>query len=171
MQAGGVRLNLKKSKTSLLRSPDDKPFCLTANAVVKRELFIFGGARPDPVATYKNISTAWAFDADKNTWRSLKPYPIPARGAIAVNLDNRRILIGAGFGGEPEDFLKTAYIYDVRANTYTQTVDFPVAAIVGGLLCHNGLVYCLGGEDNTRRTAACFSIKVSELVEAAKGSR
>jgi len=171
IRAGGVRLDLRQGTTSPLRTPEDTAFCLTANAVVKHRLFIFGGARPDPKTVYANLETAWAFDADRNDWRKLKNCPMPVRGAIAVNLDDRRILLGGGYGGQPEDFLKSAFIYDIKENSYATTVDFPVAAIVGALLRHNGVVYCLGGEDSARRTAACFSIKVSELIEAARPVR
>jgi N-acetylneuraminic acid mutarotase len=171
IRAGGLRLDLIRGKISPVNTPGDAAFCLTAHAVVRRGLFIFGGARPDPKTVYASLDTAWAFETDKNVWRKLQNYPMSVRGAVAVNLDDRRILIGAGYGGQPEDFLKTAFIYDTKANSYAATLDFPVAAIVGALLRHNGVVYCLGGEDSAHRTAACFSIKVSELIKAAKPAR
>ena len=83
-------------------------------------------------------------------------------------LDNHRILIAGGYGGDSRDFLAVAYIYDTRQDSYTKTMDLPIAGMVG-LVRAGDYVYCVGGEDKSpqHRTALCARVKVTELLKAA----
>lgn len=167
LHKGGERLHLPSGKAAALASPGDFAFGLAASVVVGQELFIFGGARHDPVTQVVNLSTAWAFDAGKSTWRRLQPYPFVVRGASAVMLDQRHILIAGGYGGEPADFTAAAFIYDTRRDAYMKTMDLPIAALVG-LVRAGDFVYCLGGEDKMKhRIATCARVRVDELKKAA----
>ncbi|MBI3852087.1 MAG: hypothetical protein HY298_17655 [Verrucomicrobia bacterium] len=167
----GVRLNLDRGNISALQPPGSVAFGLAASAVVGRELFVFGGVTPDPVNEIANLSAAWAFEAGKDKWRGLHPYPIAVRGVSAVKLDKHRILIAGGYGGQPEGFTAAAFIYDTERDAYTKTIDLPIAALVG-LVRAGDSVYSLGGEDRGgHRSDACFSVKVAELLKASNAIR
>jgi hypothetical protein len=85
-----------------------------------------------------------------------------------VELDENRILIAGGYGGEPEDFTARAFIYDIKRDSYAATTNLPIRAVVG-LVRLDDYVYSLGGEDRMKhRTDACFRIRVTELFGAAK---
>jgi hypothetical protein len=94
----------------------------------------------------------------------LQALPVFVRGAAAVVLDKRHILVAGGYGGDPEGFLSGAFIYDREKNAHARTTDLPVPAITA--LARSGdLVYVLGGEDRMKhRTDACFRIRVRELL-------
>lgn len=167
----GVRMNLDHGNISALQPPGSVAFGLAASVAVGRELFVFAGVTPDPVNEIANLSAAWALDTKKDNWRGLRPYPISVRGASAVKLDKRRILIAGGYGGQPEGFTAAAFIYDTKHDAYTKTMDLPIGALVG-LVRAGDLVYSLGGEDRGgHRTDACFRVKVAELLKAAKATR
>jgi len=165
LHKGGERLDLPTGKVGVLAPAGDCAFGLAASLGIGRELFVFGGVRPDLDKKYVSLSAAWAFDAGKGAWRALKPYPMPVHGSSAVKLDEHRILIAGGYGGNPPDFTAAAFIYDARRDTYTRTMDLPGAAMAG-LVRAADFVYCLGGENTKRRTAACARVTVAELLRA-----
>ena len=164
MRKGGRQYHLHDKGSSALPPAGDHPSGLGAMAVAGRELFIFGGAMHDPVKLVANLDNAWAFDAAKGTWRALKAYPFAVRGATTLALDEHRILIAGGCGGEPEHFIAEAFVYDVRRDAYTQAMDLPQAALAA-LVMNGDYVYCLGGEDRKKhRTDACWRIRVGDLL-------
>ncbi len=167
----GVRLNFERGEMSALQPPGDVSFALAASAVVGREWFVFGGVTTNAATEIANLNAAWAFDAPKNKWRGLHPFPIAVRGAAAVKLDEHRVLIAGGYGGQPEGFTAAAFIYDTKRDAYVKTMDLPVGALLG-VVRLGDFVYALGGEDRGKhRTDQCFRVKVAELLKPAKAMR
>ena len=140
-----------------------KPFATAASAVVREELFVFGGMNYDAEAKLPvNSAEAYAFSPEKNVWRKLASLAAPTRGLTAVTLDDGHIYIA---GGYREDFTAEAVIYDVKADRYRKAVPLPCAAMVG-LVKMGDHVYCLGGEDKKQsRTDKFFRIPVAELLK------
>jgi hypothetical protein len=168
LHRNGERIHLPDGKVSTLSIPDGSVFGLAASVVLGQELFVFGGAKYDAINQVADLSAVWAFDIPKATWRKLRPYPFPVRGASAVKLDQHHIFIAGGYGGEPAGFTAATYIYDPQHDTYTKSLDLPVAALVG-LVSAGDFVYCLGGEDKMKhRTDVCARISVRELLGATK---
>lgn len=144
--------------------PMDTGLAIAAYVAVGNELFIFGGSSRSPAGELINSNETWKFSPATGAWRQLAPYPIKARGAAAVALDAEHVLIGGGYGGPKDYFLATAHIYDVQQDKFRQSLDLPLAALLGLVAC-DGYVYCLGGEDRERhRTDVCFRIAVKELL-------
>jgi N-acetylneuraminic acid mutarotase len=153
-------------KNDLIESalPMATGLAIGAYVTIGTELFVFGGASRSAAGELMDSNETWKFNATSNSWRQLAPYPLKARGAAAVTLGAEHVLIGGGFGGPKNYFLAAAYIYDVQQNTFRQSLDLPLAALVGLVAC-DGYVYCLGGEDRERhRTDACFRIAAKELL-------
>jgi N-acetylneuraminic acid mutarotase len=166
LHKGGERLHLPDGKRSPLAPAGDAAFGLAAGTAIGNEFFIFGGAKYDAAKQFIGLNSAWMMNGDPTGWRSLKPYPMPIHASATVNLDDHRILIAGGYGGEPADFTAAAYIYDTRRDSYVRTMDLPIAGMVG-LVRVGDFVYCLGGEDKSpkHRTAACARVKVAELLK------
>jgi len=140
-----------------------KPFISAGAAVVSDELCVFGGLNWDePTKEIQNTQSAQAFSLAKNAWRSLRPLPAAVRGLSAVALDGRHIYLAGGYA---EEFRTEAFIYDVKADSYTPAKPLPYAAMVSLVVCE-GHVYCLGGEDKKQsRTDKFFRIPVAELLK------
>ena len=156
-----------KGTSSTVPFPTTEALCLAANVAARNELFMFGGATLDASNRTVNFSKAWAYSPHRAGWRPLRPLPIAVRGAAAVQLDRRHILVAGGYGGDPENFVASIFIYDCERDTYSRTADLPIPALVA--LARSGdFVYVLGGEDRMKhRTDVCFRIKVKELLESA----
>ena len=164
----GELFQLRNSSTTNVSLPSNAVVALAAGVVSGNELFLFGGGRHDPVKEVVDLNSAWAYDIVKGTWRNLRPYPFPVRGAAAVSLDPHHLLVGGGYGGAPAGFTAATFIYDTRRDAYTKAVELPVAALVG-LVVNGDFVYCLGGEDRMKhRTDICARITVKELLDAAR---
>jgi N-acetylneuraminic acid mutarotase len=139
----------------------DKPFAVAGYAVIGRELYVFGGMTYDAHTQLpRNTDAAFAFSPDKNVWRPLKQLSRYTRGLCAVALDDQHIYLA---GGYTDDFTASAYIYDVKADSYEAAKPLPYAAMVS-LVKLGGFVYCLGGEDKKQsRTDKCYRIPLEAL--------
>lgn len=156
--------NLQQKTLTPMPDYPGKPFGMAAAAVLDGELFVFAGAnaKNNGVA---NATEVHAFSMKTKQWRKLQPYPIAARGPTAVALDEHRIYIAGGYGGEPEGFLSAAFIYDKRTDSYAKAAPLPYAATVG-LLRHGDFVYCVGGEDKMKsRTDAAWRIRIQDSIK------
>lgn len=132
----------------------------TAGAVALGDrLFVFGGARWDPVAkTVVNHATAHVFEFAARRWRKLPDLPHPGRGLAAVALDQRRILIAGGYRNDAVEFVSDAVVFDVERGVYGSASALPYAAMVT-LVRDGEWLYCLGGEDRKRhRTDAVHRV-------------
>ena len=125
----------------------------------------FGGARWVAAQnSVENHSSAHAFDPADARWEKLPALPHPGRGFTAIALDEQHILIAGGYRNDAVEFVRDAYIYDVRSKTYRPTTPLPYAAMVT-LLQSGEWLYCLGGEDRKRhRTDAVFRIRWQPLL-------
>jgi N-acetylneuraminic acid mutarotase len=163
-----LMLALKGGARSMIPFPPTEALCLAANLAVGNEVFIFGGATLDSSNQTVNVNNAWAYSPLRNSWRALHPLPVSVRGAAAVQLDKHHILIAGGYGGEPENFIASAFVYDCERDEYSRTRDLPIPAILALARCGQ-FVYSLGGEDRMKhRTDACYRITVKELLESAQ---
>ena len=158
--------DLKKKIITTLPDYPGKAFGMAATAVLGDELFVFAGANWNETSKgVANATESHAFSNVTKQWRKLKPYPVAARGPTAVALDERRIYIAGGYGGEPEGFLSAAFIYDRQTDSYTMAPPLPYSA-TPGLVVLDGFVYCFGGEDAMKsRTNAAWRIRVEDLTK------
>jgi len=160
-----VGIDVRSGQTT--RLPDYPEASLTTGtaAVVGGKLYVFGGARWDPVAkTVVNHASAHVFSPDTNRWERLPPLPHPGRGFNAVALDDRHILVAGGYRNDEVEFVVDAFIFDTRSRVFTSTKPLPYAAMVT-LIRSGEFLYCLGGEDRKRhRTDAAFRIRWQELL-------
>jgi N-acetylneuraminic acid mutarotase len=156
------------TKRSITALPDypGKPFGIAASAVAGGEILVFGGANWDQATkAVTNTAESYSFSLENKKWRKLKPYPLAVRAPTAVALDEHRVYIAGGYGGEPGAFLSVAYTYDTRTDAYTKATPLPYAATLG-LVVLDGFVYCLGGEDMMKhRTDEVWRVSVEELLK------
>jgi N-acetylneuraminic acid mutarotase len=160
-----VGIDIRTGQTTRLADYPEASLTTGTAAAVGGKLYVFGGARWDPVAkAVVNHASAHVFSPDTNRWERLPPLPHPGRGYTAVALDARRILIAGGYRNDEVEFVSDAYVFDTQARTFTPTLPLPYAAMV--TLIRNGeWLYCLGGEDRKRhRTDAVFRIRWQELL-------
>lgn len=154
-------------KSGTIRMLADYPgpgFGVAASAVSRGELFLFAGVKWNAATNgVANFSEAYAFSLRENRWRTVKPYPIAARGVTAVALDDRHIYLAGGYGADA--FTDRAFVYDVVADTYRDARVLPYPGQVGLVKCGE-YVYCIGGEDRMKhRSAALHRIAISELLK------
>lgn len=138
------------------------PISLAASVIVGDELFVFGGAAPDP-ATHedRNVRGAFAYSHGRSAWRHLKDYPNATRIASAVRIGERWIYIGGGY--DETGFTDAGYLYDIEGDRYEASRPIPIAACVALVRCGDW-IYCLGGEDRpAHRTDTAFRIAVADL--------
>ena len=155
-------MHLPDGSTKDIAAPSATPFGTAASATIGDQLCIFGGARHDPVNAVANLRDAWAFETRANQWRALPLLPIATRGATAVALDDRRILIAGGYG---DDFTDKTFIHDVKTGALTPSTPLPMPDCTSLVLC-DGHVYALGGEPAKKvRTDKCWHIRVEELLK------
>lgn len=161
-QAEGMRL--PGGAPTEIAGPDATPRGVAASAHIAGRLYLFGGATPDPVNQVANLDATRAYDSRSGRWKALQPYPFRARGIACAPLDRRHIYLAGGYGGEADDFTDRAFIYDLRAGTYTRAIPLPLPNGTTLITC-GGHVYALGGEPAKKvRTDKCWRIKVEELL-------
>ena len=118
-----------------IAAPGKTPRGTGAGVTLAGRICIFGGATPDPVNQVANLNEAWEFDLAAGRWQSLPPYPFRARGVAGVPLDDRRIYLAGGYGGEADDFTDKAFIYDLKAGTYKACIPLPAANYTSLIVC------------------------------------
>ena len=137
---------------------------LPALCMAAGKIFSFTGSWFDGAVQVRNLADAFACDEN---WTAIHSYPLAARGVAAVQLDDTHIYLSGGFGAD-EGFLSRAWIYEVRSNRYVPAAAQPITATTCLVKCGEH-VYFLGGEDlQKHRTAACYRIRVSELLASIK---
>lgn len=160
-----IAIDLKSG--SLTRLPDypEKGLTTGTAAAVGGRLFVFGGARWDPVAkAVVNHASAHAYSVADRRWEPLPALPHAGRGLTAVALDNRHIYVAGGYRNDQVEFVADAFVFDVATHTYRPATPLPYAAMVG-LVQSGEWLYCLGGEDRKRhRTEAAFRIRREQLL-------
>lgn len=169
-----VKLDELSDRVQLVHLPDGAAREMTrpnatargtgASAAWDGNFFLFGGCRPVPVNEVLNIDEAWSFDVANSRWKALSPYPVRARGISAARLDEHRIYLAGGYGGEADDFLDKSYIYDLKTGQYGAGLPLPRAVFTTLMVCGEH-VYALGGEPEKKvRTDQCWRIAIRELL-------
>lgn len=141
------------------------PTALVAVAAAKTRVFAFTGATWDAAGKQVvNRNAAFAFDLATRAWKPISPYPFAARGVTAVALDEKRIFLVGGY--KSEGFTDESFIYDIVADRYEPGARLPIRSMVH-LVKTREWLWALGGEDRPKhRSAACWRIRVSELLPA-----
>lgn len=139
------------------------PTALGAVAAGKKRIFAFTGATWEAAGKQVvNRSAAFAFDLATRTWKPISPYPFAARGVTAVALDEKRVFLVGGY--KSEGFTDESFIYDIASDRYEPAVRLPIRSMVH-LVKTREWLWALGGEDKPKhRSAACWRIRVSELL-------
>ena len=140
------------------------PTAMVAAAAVKGRIFAFTGATWDAATKQVvNRNSAFAFDLASRAWKSVRPYPLAARGVTAMSLSGNRILLAGGFSDSEEGFTDKSFIYDTAADRYEPCVRLPIRAFAH-LVKTREWLWLLGGEDRQKhRSAACWRIRTVEL--------
>jgi hypothetical protein len=143
------------------------PTVLIAVAASKERVFAFTGATWDAATKQVvNRNAAFAFDIATQAWKTISPYPFAARGVTAVALDERRIFLAGGFKSAEEGFTDQSFIYDIASDRYEPSVRLPIRSMVH-LVNTRDWLWMLGGEDRPKhRSAACWRIRLTELVRS-----
>lgn len=132
-----------------------QPRCVFASTATDEALFVFGGCWFDSENNYWNLPDAYKYSVEDNHWRRIADLPLEMRGACAMPLDNRYIVILGGNTTisvqENKDpaygFQDTAMIYDTVADRYFSITPMPLKVMVGQLIVMEDKLYYLGGED------------------------
>ena len=160
------RVNLAAGTTTALASLKQFDHAIGIPVVIaaKNSLLTFTGAWTDAEAQAHNAAAAFQHDLTTDTWRTLAPYPEAIRGVAGIMLDEQHVYLAGGYGTDAEGFIARAYLYDLRTNQYTPAKPLPLA--INTTLVKGGeFIYLLGGEDQMKhRSAACYRIRVSELL-------
>ena len=131
------------------------PLAFAAVATVNHRIYLFGGMGPREGGTV-DLADALVFDPNDQHWLPLPPLPGARRGASAVTIDGRHILIVGGcrnVNGEPVT-LNDALIFDTTTFTYHPCAPLPFAALCEQAVLNDGSIYVIGGEDKPRHRTA-----------------
>jgi N-acetylneuraminic acid mutarotase len=159
---------LGKAGVSTFLLPRATGLGLAGAVPVGKELFVFGGVGHDATNGLTRVKNVWAFAPETGLWRVRSDYPFPVAGAAAAPLDADHILVAGGFADEPEHASRAAFIYNVRKDTFTPTVDVPVQGL-SGLVRLGDQIYFLGGEDRAKHRSDVFArISIKELLSPPK---
>jgi hypothetical protein len=158
---------LRSGSKEAQRLPDYPagPTALVAVAAGKGGVFAFTGATWEAAGKQVvNRNAAFAFDLATRDWKPVAPYPFAARGVTAVALDEKRIFLAGGFKSEGGAFTDESFIYDIAADRYAPAARLPIRSMVH-LVKTRDWLWALGGEDRPKhRSAACWRIRLTELV-------
>jgi N-acetylneuraminic acid mutarotase len=135
--------------------PLPNPLALASAVSINHKIYLFGGMGPrgGDLVDYADAS---CFDPNENAWINLAPMPRARRGAAAVAIDARHILIVGGcrnVKGEPV-MLSDALLFDTETNQYQPCAPLPYAALCEQAVIDGNNVYVIGGEDKPRHRTA-----------------
>lgn len=129
---------------------------LSAAAELDGRVYLFGGCTANGSAGVENQSSVYLYDPGTNRWKQLRSLPVAARSASAIPLDDSHILIVGGYGEDAKvgtaapGFLRDAWIYNVRSDSYEQATSLPFGVAGMGLTRYGHDVVGVGGEDRLR---------------------
>jgi N-acetylneuraminic acid mutarotase len=131
------------------------PLALTAIAVARNWIYLFGGCSMLSAGALVNRSAAYSYDPQTNTWLTLHALPNARRGASAVPIDDRSILLFGGYTASPHEaagksasfgFSSDVLVYDIGTDTYKPATPMPLP-VLGIEFVMSGKLYGAGGED------------------------
>jgi hypothetical protein len=108
-----------------------------------------------------NRAGAYSYDPQTNAWASLHALPDAKRGASAVAVQDRSILLFGGYTAS--SFSADALVYDIAADTYKRATPMPVGLLGVEFVISGGVLYGGGGEDRMRgRSARLLEARLAE---------
>jgi N-acetylneuraminic acid mutarotase len=137
----------------------EAPVALSATAVVRDRIYLFGGCTPMGPGTLRNLNGANEFNTASGHWRKLRPLPSAARAMSAVTLDDHRILLAGGYTASQDDakahgpdfgFSAAAWIYHIDSDQFESVAPLPFPVAGMELLASDGKVFGAGGEHRMR---------------------
>ena len=116
-------------------------------------LYLFGGKIP-----YREVyvATAERFDTVENKWEEIVDMHEGRNDAFGVAAENKIFVAGVLRNGKK---LKTCEIYNISTNEWQLVAKLNVPRCYGSMVCLNGKLYVLGGENNrnqNERSVECF---------------
>ena len=148
------------------------PLALTAIAVVRGRIYVFGGCSMPPGGALVNRSAAYSFDPQTNAWATLRALPNANRGASAVAIDDRSILIFGGYTASPQEaagktatfgFSADVLLYEIAADSYKPATPMPLPVLGVEFVMNSRTLYGAGGEDRMRgRSARLMEGRIGE---------
>lgn len=134
------------------------PVALSASAVLKGRIFLFGGCSMASPGQLVNRAEAWSFDPATFAFRRLHDLPSANRGLSAVAAAGRVWLFG---GYVNAGFTADSWSYDLAADAYTSQPPMPVAMSSIEFVARGKTLVGAGGEDRMRgRSARTFSAAI-----------
>lgn len=168
-----LAVDLTDGRVHALPSFPAGPVLHAAVAAIDNALYAFtGGQGAETPSRIINSAQAWRFDPNGGGWRRLPDYPFPVRGLAAVPLDDRRILLAGGYrdpssNETPAVFTAASFIFDTGTETYRPAPPLPYAAMLVGLVVHEGWIYVFGGEQAPRqRVGVAYRTRIESLLSA-----
>ncbi|MFN7924475.1 MAG: kelch repeat-containing protein [Bryobacteraceae bacterium] len=124
---------------------------LSAAAVAKDRVYLFGGCVMPAAGQVVNRADAWEFHTGTRQWRRLRDLPVASRGPSAMALNDSTILI---FGGYGEGFLSDVWAYDIARDSYERLPSMPTSMIGIDFFRIGDAIVGAGGEDKMRSRSA-----------------
>ncbi|MBM3458668.1 MAG: hypothetical protein FJX77_09080 [Armatimonadetes bacterium] len=147
--------------------------CLSAAAVVRDRLYLFGGCHGNAGSQAVNVADVVRYDPDRDRWEQRRALPRPLRTATAAVLPDGGIALAGGYSGGPTDgeqygpaygFERRVLIYNPGRDRFTEAAPLPIANATVGLGVGPERLHAVGGEDRARsRTDAHFAVTLAEL--------
>jgi N-acetylneuraminic acid mutarotase len=112
------------------------------------KLYAIGGFLEQNFSAIADLS---AYNPSSDRWTALAPLPTPL-GSMAVAVLEGRIHAVGGAGGASHSERKTVnvhFVYDVAANTWTESTPLPFPREHLNLIALNGKLYAIGGRIDT----------------------
>jgi len=139
------------------------PLALTAIAVARDRIYVFGGCAM-PAGVLANRSAAYSYDPQTNAWATVRALPKANRGASAVAIDDRSILIFGGYTAS--SFSADVLLYDIATDTYTPATPMPLPVLGIEFVMNGQTLYGAGGEDRMRgRSARLIEGRIGESAQ------
>ena len=124
------------------------PVALSAIAVIREQIYLFGGCSAGASGGARNREEAYRFDPLTNRWTALHPLPVAIRGISAAPLDQRYILLAGGY--DAGGFSAAVYRYDTEGDEYTTVAPLPFPVMGMEVLARGKAIWGVGGEDKNR---------------------
>jgi hypothetical protein len=166
-------VDLVANSTELLPFYPGGPIIHPAAIALRGSIYVFtGGQTTGTPPRIANATAAYRYDPAARVWTALPAYPLPVRGLSVCALDERHLLLAGGHrdataGGPPAGVTDAAYLFDTVTQTYRPTAPLPYAAMLTGLVVHDGWVYAFGGETGARlRADRAYRARIDSLVTA-----
>jgi N-acetylneuraminic acid mutarotase len=158
-----------------------------AAVAVDNKIYVVGGAKlpagvdlPDglnPGGPVEILGTMEMFDAEKNSWTTLRPMTLPRNHHDVAYLDGKLYVIGGTVGSCFPNGLAAnvslSEVYDIATDTWSTSAPMPTARSGVGAAVIDGKIYVIGGEGwvdewgGVFRTNEVYDPKTNRWVEEA----